>query len=278
MIRMIALDLDGTLFSKFGTLSSYAADVLRKVRKNGILVVISSGRPLYSIQREIPEDCYDFASCLNGHEIYDRMHDRHIVHRNLTEEEIRYLSKDLEAYRMRMGCSLKDGFQYFVSPSYVHYFRCLDFLSAVYHSLHHQKYWPATMLTDLTGLIHEPIAKLCYQGPEKVLKLYLSSIDQNRFSCFFVSPHWLEIQVKGTSKGDAYREIQQMTGIASSQCACAGDGENDLPMFAVSGLSIAPANAMPSVKQKADLIIGKNDEDSVAHWMEDHLIPTEMTN
>ena len=273
---MIALDLDGTLFSKFGTLSSYAADVLRQVRKKGILVVISSGRPLYSIQREIPEDCYDYASCQNGHEIYDRIHDRHIVHRNLNPEEIRYLSKDLNRYRMRMGCSLKNGFQYFVSADFFHYFHILDNLSAFHHFLHHQKYWPTPMHTDTTLLMKEPIAKMCYQGSSRVLKRYLSSVDQSRFSCFFVSSHWLEIQVKGTSKGDAYREIQQMTGIDSKECACAGDGENDLPMFAVSGLSIAPDNAMPSVKKKADLIIGKNDEDAVAHWMDENLVRAQM--
>lgn len=269
---MIALDLDGTLFSKDGTLSPYARSVLRKVRKNGILVVISSGRPLYSIQREIPDDCYDYASCQNGHEIYDRRKDQHIIHRNLTAEEIRYLSKDLDSFRMRMGCSLKDGFVWYVSPVYRRYFEKMDFLTSIRRWIHFHRSWVTPMHTDVSQLEKEPIAKLCYEGPSSVLKQYLQSIEADRFSCFFVSPHWLEIQVKGTSKGDAYKEIQQITGVPSSQCACAGDGENDLPMFAVSGLSIAMANAMPSVKKQADLVIGKNTDDALAHWMDENLV------
>lgn len=275
---MIALDLDGTLFAKEGTLSAYGLNVLRNVRKSGVLVVISSGRPLYSIQREIPDDCYDFASCQNGHEIYDRRNDRHIVHRNLTKDEIHYLSKDLNSFRMRMGCSLKDGFVWYVSPVYRHYFERIDRLAAIRRLIHFHRFWFTPMHTDLSDLENEPIAKLCYEGPSKVLKQYRKSIDADRFSCFFVSPHWLEIQVKGTSKGDAYQEIQQITGIPSAQCACAGDGENDLPMFAVSGLSIAMGNAMPSVKKQADLVIGRNTEDAIAHWMDENLVSTQVRN
>ena len=66
MIKLVALDLDGTLLSSFGLLSPFAAQTLRDLRKKGIIVAISSGRPFYSVQNIIPDDCYDYASCMAG--------------------------------------------------------------------------------------------------------------------------------------------------------------------------------------------------------------------
>jgi len=48
-----------------------------------------------------------------------------------------------------------------------------------------------------------------------------------------------------------------------------GDEENDIPMFARAGFSIAPSNAKDAVKAKADLVIGSNVEDGVAAFLEE---------
>ena len=48
-----------------------------------------------------------------------------------------------------------------------------------------------------------------------------------------------------------------------------GDNLNDLSMMAVADLSVAVGNAFPQVKEAADIVIGRNDEDAVARFMEE---------
>jgi hydroxymethylpyrimidine pyrophosphatase-like HAD family hydrolase len=58
-----------------------------------------------------------------------------------------------------------------------------------------------------------------------------------------------------------------------------GDAENDLGLFAAVNLSVGVANALPSVRERADEVIGTNTDDSVALWLERdwHLRKTDKT-
>ena len=129
MIKLVALDLDGTLLSSFGVLSADAADTLRQLRKKGILVVISSGRPYYSVQHIIPDDCYDYASCMNGQDIYCVKRGKHQQKPNLTEEEKQHLIGYLKDYRMLMECAI-DGQGYYIASTkhqaFVNFFQSMN--------------------------------------------------------------------------------------------------------------------------------------------------------
>lgn len=47
-----------------------------------------------------------------------------------------------------------------------------------------------------------------------------------------------------------------------------GDNLNDLPMMEIADHSVAVGNAFKEVKEQANEIIGCNDEDAVAKWIE----------
>ena len=109
-IRLIALDCDGTIFSKHGRLSEYAASVLKQLKERGILIVICSGRPFYSIQRALDPEYYDYAVCMNGQSIIDHNGNIIMKKRDLAPEEIREISRMVEKYRVMMSCSYNDDF------------------------------------------------------------------------------------------------------------------------------------------------------------------------
>ena len=46
-----------------------------------------------------------------------------------------------------------------------------------------------------------------------------------------------------------------------------GDNLNDLPMLAAADLAVAVENALPQVRQAADIVIGPNTADSVARFI-----------
>jgi 3-deoxy-D-manno-octulosonate 8-phosphate phosphatase (KDO 8-P phosphatase) len=58
-------------------------------------------------------------------------------------------------------------------------------------------------------------------------------------------------------KGVALKGFSKSTGIALEHTAFIGDDVNDLPALAIAGLSVAPANAQPSVKAAAAIVLDR---------------------
>ena len=51
-----------------------------------------------------------------------------------------------------------------------------------------------------------------------------------------------------------------------------GDGRNDLSLFSVADECYAMSNAVPELKEIATAVIGSNDEDGVAKWLEENVL------
>lgn len=77
----------------------------------------------------------------------------------------------------------------------------------------------------------------------------------------------VEVYAAGVSKASAISELADKLGI--DRVVCFGDNLNDIPMFGIADLSVAVGNAFPPVKDSADIVIGPNYDDSVAHFIAD---------
>lgn len=91
------------------------------------------------------------------------------------------------------------------------------------------------------------------------------------FRCIFsrdiyTGAPWLEVMPKSASKAAAARRLKEMLGC--TKLVCFGDAVNDLPMFELADERYAVANAAPELKAIATDVIGGNDEDAVAGWLE----------
>jgi len=272
MIKLVALDLDGTLLSSFGLLSPFAAQTLRDLRKKGIIVAISSGRPFYSVQNIIPDDCYDYASCMNGQDIYICSSGKHIVKPDLSEEEKKHLVSYLKKYRMLMNCAYDNTGHYLADEKHRSFVNLFSFMNALRHKLSRQKYYHQDADYDLTVIENKSIGKFCFCGYPATLRRFYHELDHDHYSCFFVNSSWLEIMHIGISKGKAVQEIMSLEHLHPEECAAFGDGENDIPMFEVCGTRVAMGNAMHSLKRHATDIARSYYEDGCAKWMKNHLL------
>ena len=61
----------------------------------------------------------------------------------------------------------------------------------------------------------------------------------------------------GVSKGSGLQVALEMFGLSAHNTIAVGDAENDHAMFEVAEFAVAPANAVPSVKEHADLVLDK---------------------
>ena len=271
-IRMIVTDLDGTLLSRFSTLSERAADDLRRLREEGYIVVICTGRPFYSIKRIIPEDLYDYAIAMNGQDIYLPHGNRHIHQPYLSKEQIDELLSFLDHYPVMAVAGINETSHYFINNKYLFLRRLIDLVKAIADKLQHAEYEKIEVDTDYSHIRDHKLGKLCFAGMHMSLKQITDKLDKEEYSITFVNGNWIEVQTAGINKGTALQKIMILAGVRKEEVIAFGDGENDIPMFETAGTAIAMKNAMPDVKKKADIEIGSFDHDAVAEWIEKNLL------
>ena len=74
------------------------------------------------------------------------------------------------------------------------------------------------------------------------------------------------------AKEKAVLEVCVACGITSEEITAFGDDYADTGMLELCGKGIAMGNAADEVKEKADLVIGSNDEDGIAVYLEEHVL------
>jgi Cof subfamily protein (haloacid dehalogenase superfamily) len=78
--------------------------------------------------------------------------------------------------------------------------------------------------------------------------------------------YWLEIIRFDATKDFGVKRVKELVG--ADRIICFGDNINDMPMFNISDEKYAVGNAIDEIKNIATDIIGSNEEDGVAKWLE----------
>lgn len=75
----------------------------------------------------------------------------------------------------------------------------------------------------------------------------------------------MDVYAPGCSKATAVKDVA--TELGCDRIVVFGDNLNDLPMMQVADLAVAVDNALPAVKEQADIVIGPNTHPSVADFI-----------
>ena len=82
----------------------------------------------------------------------------------------------------------------------------------------------------------------------------------------------LEVLPGNTSKGQSLKLLLEEMGIEPRNALAIGDGENDIEMLQAVGIGVAMGNAVQLLKDAASEIVPSNDDDGVAHAIEKFVI------
>ena len=93
-----------------------------------------------------------------------------------------------------------------------------------------------------------------------------------RFEIIKTRNNLLEFMPKGITKAYGISLLAKDLGIRAEEIMTLGDEENDLPMIEYAGLGVAMANAIPLVKEAADVVTDTNDQDGVAKAVEKYIL------
>ena len=78
--------------------------------------------------------------------------------------------------------------------------------------------------------------------------------------------YWLEICPENSTKAKAIVRLKEKLGL--EKIVVFGDSVNDIPMFQVADEAYAVENALPELKKYATAVIGSNEEDGVAEYLQ----------
>ncbi len=148
-------------------------------------------------------------------------------------------------------------------------------------------YWnfksdPAIMGKSWTGSTYCDFAqyrgaalKLCAEITDETfpaLKDALPDCDCVRFS----GEDWCKITKANATKENALAELCRASGLTQAEIAAFGDDTPDIGMLRLCGLGVAMGNAVPAVKEAADEVVGTNDGDGIALWLEARLLQEDL--
>jgi hydroxymethylpyrimidine pyrophosphatase-like HAD family hydrolase len=151
------------------------------------------------------------------------------------------------------------------------------------YSAEAEMYQKHTGIVPVIGDLKEAIAKPGLSGCIKGMFIAESAVQdliRPRLTARFGSsmymaqtfPTFLEIMRAGVSKGEGLKFAMKQRGLKAEEVIALGNEENDLPMFNAVGFSAAPTNSRETVRSAADLVIGSNEEDGVAAFLEEFLL------
>ena len=80
-------------------------------------------------------------------------------------------------------------------------------------------------------------------------------------------PGYIEITHRSVDKGRALQTAAASVGVRTQQLLAAGDGANDLSMLTISGHSVAMAHSRESLKRRARVVLGSNNDDTLVQYV-----------
>ena len=86
-------------------------------------------------------------------------------------------------------------------------------------------------------------------------------------------PYYLDVTARRANKGDGLVALAAAAAVPLDRVAVIGDQRNDLPMFARAGLTIAMGQGPAEVRAAARHVTRSNEEDGVAHAIDEIILP-----
>ena len=268
MIKLIALDLDGTLLNSQKRLSQRNEEVLKECIRRGIEIVPCTGR----IWNGIPEFIRNisgihYASTINGAVVEDV-----ISHQVLRE---RKMSVEQAVEILQLAKTFETMYDAYVGGQGYGEARFMDHMEryGVDPGIRDMVRRTRQIVPDVTQKIQElglPVEKINYffgdQNERGRARIALEARGDMVISSSFRNN--LEINLAGATKGDGIRCLAEHLGLKPEETMGFGDGENDLTMMQMAGIGVAMGNGEDSVKAAADYVTDTNDADGVAQAIE----------
>lgn len=270
-IRLIALDIDGTLLDSRWQLPEANRAAIAEATRRGIEVALVTGRR-YDFAMTVAHQLDSTLTMIvsNGALIRSKeghTHLRHLLPKTTAQQVLHLTSQWREGAavifdRARENQLMLESLDPDDSLRYAYYSRNLEFIGLAQPLESCLTEDPIqVMLSGRIGPMQE--AEACLRGAAfaEEFRLAVTSYAIKDFAMIDVIP-------PGCSKGSTLAEWAALRGIAREEVLAIGDNHNDLEMLSFAGIPVVMGNSVPALKTYGWHETGTNDESGVASAIE----------
>lgn len=265
-VKLIILDMDGTLLNKEGKVSNNITKLIHILKKIDVFVTLASARVHSSMLKfaELLEIDIPIIS-LDGALIKNRKGDI-VIHQAIIRPSVVHKTIKLaEQYLVQIGLCHQDEIFYNEDSSSLP--MILEKAGAKYKQV-----------KSFDNHINDTLEIVCTSDNKNSLELISRKLkfpfalgnSVNIFrSRLYPNIHYLECKKSGSTKANALYKLIRYLKVKEKNTLVAGDWYNDIPMFKTKAIKVALKNSVPGLKMRADIILKRtNDEDGLQEIFE----------
>lgn len=265
-------DLDGTLLRPDEKISAYTVDVLNRFVRSGgnfsyatARSIITASKVTAGLNTEFPVIVYNGAFIIN----------------NATNEILRSGYFTMEENN-NVCCKLSKFGIYPIVYSYIDNREWFSFIES--YVTKEMRFFIDSRIGDIRRREVQNTKELycgdtfyfaCMDTEAALVPVNEAFKSDKRYHCIYhkdiySGAQWCELLPAKATKANAALQLKELLGC--DRIVSFGDGKNDLSLFEISDECYAVANAVPELKAVATAVIGNNEEDSVAKWIEENVL------
>ena len=248
-IKAIVVDLDRTLLHTDKTISPHTAEVFKKCKQKGILLMVATARPLRTMLQYCEIIDFDAISATNG---------------------ARIICGD---YRKECGLCPESADRILTAlKSYPDFRVTLETGEEAYSNKLIEDYY-SVISDDLAAVAREEgaVKLLISIDTPETLEIVKEMLTDDLY--FTVANGYLiQIMSRAVTKWNGVKAMLDISNISASETAYFGDDYDDIEPIRMCGIGVAVSNAIDEVKAVADHIAESNDEDGVAKFIERYIL------
>ena len=265
-VRLIAMDLDGTLNNDQKAIDPPTRDALMEAQTRGVRLALASARPLPGLYRE--RDALELSGhggllmAYNGGVIADAATGSWLSASPMDMEDARGVLRALEA--LPVTPILDDGARFYVTDrdGYMVQYECMN---------NRMNCVEVPNLAQALDFAPFKLLMSADAGHIRSLQRQIAELLPPGLAVVQTAAFYLEVIPACVNKGEGLRAICRVAGIDLSETVAFGDSENDIPMLEAAGLGVAMGNADAAVKAAADRVTRSNNENGIAAALEEIL-------
>lgn len=261
MIKLITIDVDGTLVTPLKRLTKENIAAIEKAKDAGIHIALVSGRPFHSMvdlnKRLGLDKKGHFTICQNGSYVFDNFSQKPMFGTFQSPSDLVKVAKLLENYRLDI--SAMDGENFYSNKKRANIYTKID---AKIHKM-------PIKLVDYENLPEDmEFGRFMVLGSKGEIKRFIENMPdeiKNNYYPVQTAPFLVEIMNKNTNKGYAISQMAEKLGYKMEEVMAIGNEKNDIPMLEAAGFAVAMGNAVDELKKHADYITKSNLKSGVGH-------------
>ncbi len=268
-VRMVALDMDGTLLNPRESVTARVHRAVHETIKRGIQVVIATARPPRSVR------FYHRALKLETPIV---SHNGALVWDERRQCVLRHASLDHALVRRIIGFARRRCRDVIPSVEIIDRLYSDHFGIVPLDSIPPGRSFSPDVIASMEAFLRVPVTRLFLHGKPSIideLNYLLPSRFHDRVNVIHSESRLLQIVAPDITKASALSFLADAYGISSRQVLAIGDSANDLPMLQWAGTGVAMANAPEHLRNAVGNVVPSNSEDGVAVALEKYVLNTD---